>query len=66
MENEENRGQFNKGKIRSWSWDMYSKLNVGQKHPSGCSFQFINGYQCRKTKWKRIQKDMRNLLVFYL
>jgi len=30
-----------KTNIRPRSWDMYSKLNGGKKHPSGCSFRLL-------------------------
>lgn len=27
--------KINEGKITPWSWDMYSKLNVGKRHTDG-------------------------------
>ena len=42
--------KVNKGKIRPRSWDTYSKLNVGKKHPSGCHFSLLRLNKLAKAK----------------
>lgn len=58
--------KVNKEKIRPLEKDTYSKMNIGKKHLSVCSFNLLCLRGILKTQWIRVCKGKKELLAFYL